>query len=220
MILVKRNINKIILVIIAVCLQLIYISCDKVPPVSLNRSVKNFNSIQIEAPVLIYLYQANYNFIRLEGDQDYVYDVKTETTDKNLTISKYEGKSLYDNDSAVLVVVQAIELIKIEHNSTGRVVSKLPLKLGNIRIDNTKIGTITLAGTAKNLDIRNYSYGIIDLKNLISENANIINEGGGDVYVSATNSLNVVIKGSGNVYYSGNPKLTANSTGSGKCIKY
>jgi hypothetical protein len=217
---IKIKICKSLLQIFACLVILVCISCDdEKPQLSLNRSVKNFNSLQIEAPVLIYLYQAYYNFIRLEGDENFVYDVKTETTDKKLTISKFEGADLLNNDSAVLVVVQAIDLAEIEHNSTGRLISKMPLLLGNLRIDNFKIGKIILTGSANNLDIRNYSYGKIDVKNLVSENVNIINEGGGDIYVSATQNLNVIIKGSGNVYYVGSPKLTVSNTGSGKCIK-
>jgi hypothetical protein len=195
-------------------------SCDEIdPPVSINRSVKNYNAIVIETSVLVYVYQANYNFVRLEGDEYDIKNITTETNDKKLYISN-DKTSHFESDTESLVVVQCKELYSIENNLAGHLLSKMPLELTDLKIINSRNGKIEISGNANKLDINNLSVGKIDLGNLKAQTVNVKLEGSGSVWIDTSLMLNATILGSGNVYYKGNPEIIKTGSGQGKCIKF
>jgi hypothetical protein len=167
---------------------------------------------------LVYLYQAEYNFVRLEGNESDLLDILTDVS--NMKLNVHEDISRVEtNDSASLVVIQCKDLVSIEHNSSGNIVGKMPLQLVNINIINSKNGNITIAGNAKKLDIQNASIGKINLLDLLAESATIQSSGSGNIWVNVSSTLDVNISGHGNIYYRGNPKINRTGVGSGSIVK-
>jgi hypothetical protein len=205
----KIKVYKLLKFTFLVLIILFNFSCEKNPPVSINRSLKIFNSIAVQTPVMVFLYQANYTFVRLEGDKSDLLNILTTTINSKLNISADVDRNII-NDSASLVVVQCKDLISIEHNTAGKIIGKMPMQLKDLSIVNKIEGKITLSGNAQNLEIQNLGIGKIDLTNLYAVSANIKSEGDGNIFVNVSNTLNANILGRGNIYYKGNPRITSN----------
>lgn len=80
-------------------------------------------------------------------------------------------------------------------------------------------GSISMPGTAVNLDATVSGSGNIDALACIVQFATVNISGSGNVRVHVTDELNVTISGSGDVEYTGDPNVQSNISGSGTVRK-
>lgn len=83
----------------------------------------------------------------------------------------------------------------------------------------TSTGTVSMSGTARNINLTASNASNFDALNLAAEKAKVVNNGTGDLGVAPTASLDVTITSSGNVMFKGDLKISYTSNGSGQLIK-
>ena len=83
----------------------------------------------------------------------------------------------------------------------------------------TSTGTVSMSGTARNINLTASNASNFDALNLAAEKAKVVNNGTGDLGVAASASLDVTITSSGNVMFKGDLKISYTSNGSGQLIK-
>lgn len=83
----------------------------------------------------------------------------------------------------------------------------------------TSTGTVSMSGTARNINLTASNASNFDALNLAAEKAKVVNNGTGDLGVAPTASLDVTITSSGNVMFKGDLKINYTSNGSGQLIK-
>ena len=83
----------------------------------------------------------------------------------------------------------------------------------------TSTGTVTMSGTARNVNLTASNASNFDALNLAVEKAKVVNNGTGDLGVAPTASFDVTITSSGNVMFKGDLKINYTSNGSGQLIK-
>ena len=83
----------------------------------------------------------------------------------------------------------------------------------------TSTGTVSMSGTARNINLTASNASNFDALNLAAEKAKVVNNGTGDLGVAASASLDVTITSSGNVMFKGDLKINYTSNGSGQLIK-
>jgi hypothetical protein len=83
----------------------------------------------------------------------------------------------------------------------------------------TSTGTVSMSGTARNINLTASNASNFDALNLAAEKAKVVNNGTGDLGVSPSASLDVTITSSGNVMFKGDLKISYTSNGSGQLIK-
>ena len=86
--------------------------------------------------------------------------------------------------------------------------------------DMYQTGSLTLTGSCDQINLALTSYGFYYGQELDCKIANVTNEGEGDLFVHATDTLTATIKRVGNIYYSGNPnQLNLQDFGEGEIVK-
>ena len=83
----------------------------------------------------------------------------------------------------------------------------------------TSTGTVSMSGTARNINLTASNASNFDALNLAAEKAKVVNNGTGDLGVSPSASLDVTITSSGNVMFKGDLKISYTSNGSGQLVK-
>ena len=83
----------------------------------------------------------------------------------------------------------------------------------------TSTGTVSMSGTARNINLTASNASNFDALNLAAEKAKVVNNGTGDLGVSPSASLDVTITSSGNVMFKGDLKINYTSNGSGQLVK-
>ena len=89
----------------------------------------------------------------------------------------------------------------------------------DVNVTMTSTGTVTMAGTARNVNITASNASNFDALNLAAEKAKVVNNGTGDLGVAASSSLDVTITSSGSVMFKGDLKISYTSNGSGQLVK-
>ena len=89
----------------------------------------------------------------------------------------------------------------------------------DVNVTMTSTGAITMAGTARNVNITASNASKFDALNLAAEKAKVVNNGTGDLGVAASAGLDVTITSSGSVMFKGDLKISFTSNGSGQLIK-
>ena len=89
---------------------------------------------------------------------------------------------------------------------------------GNVAINSTGSGSLTLRGNGDQMEIRNTGAGEVLSFDFPTSIATVASSGSGDTQVNVSDELDVSITGSGDVYYVGMPMITSSITGTGELI--
>ncbi|HAN78358.1 MAG TPA: hypothetical protein DCQ31_11630 [Bacteroidales bacterium] len=114
--------------------------------------------------------------------------------------------------------IDIIDFTVIVFKHAGNLVFPIKSKVFNTEIlgGNT---FMDISGKATVLNILQRGEGRYNFNKLQTDTINIIQNGGGYVYLGECKQLNVTIDFSGNVYYKGNPQIILTGNGTGKLIK-
>ena len=89
----------------------------------------------------------------------------------------------------------------------------------DVNVTMTSTGTVSMSGTARNINLTASNASNFDALNLAAEKAKVVNNGTGDLGVAASSSLDVTITSSGSVMFKGDLKISYTSNGSGQLVK-
>lgn len=204
-----------------------------------NRTIGNFNTIEIKGKLDVELVNRNDNSISISGGENLVGFITSEISNGTLVIDNQNNcnwmRSYKNGKIMVKISTNNLEHLKI--NGLGRVFSLDTLHSSNIKIEfitgvsdvdltisttNTEIilhdggGDLLVKGKSKNINIYNNGYAKLDLLNLEAEYVFLANKSQNQTFINASKQIDVEIYDVGNVYYKGNPstiKLTPYSDG-------
>lgn len=209
----------------------------KGPAIKINRSLTNFNSIELECSADVYLTQSDIYSCTIETQENIQPLILTNIDGEKLRI--YTDKSISTDKLNIYITAPDFKNLKIEgsgdiHGKNTLNVKKLTLNIsgsGNINIDkiitdelNAEIGgsgdiklTTGQANSATYI-IDGSGKIVADKIEAADVEANV--DGSGDIYCYAGKTLKAKINGSGNVKYKGEPKTKFSVEGSGNVSSY
>jgi len=208
------------------------------------RTIPSFHGIYLTSNIhLILHFNAGPKRLRVHGGDNLTEGIETKTENGILRIKNTNRCNWVRNFKHRLTVeiwTDTITSLYME-DATGDVHFADTLYTENFRLDayncmgkadlllKTYIATIAahngpLDITAKGQATVQYNYhagyGIINCKELYSNNTFMTNKGTNDTYVNTTNLLEASIQHTGNIYFTGEPdSIKSEITGSGKLIK-
>ncbi|MGI8893919.1 MAG: head GIN domain-containing protein [Bacteroidia bacterium] len=196
------------------------------------RSISNFNSINVSGPMTVYITMGENNNLRIEADKDDLDNILTEVKSNTLEISSKALKSKKD----VIIYVTARELTYVGITGSGKVIGRSVIKspslqvnltgsgnmaldvgVNDLKVDVTGSGNLVLTGQTQDLKMRVSGSGDADALKMHAQKADIHVSGSGNALVNVNGDLTGSITGSGDIAFTGIPNINnINLRGSGK----
>ena len=199
------------------------------------RNISGFEGVNFGISGNLYVKLGSDFQVVLEGDADYIEDVKTEVRNGKLYI-RMENFNIFRNERAnVYVTLPVLSSLSMSGSGKAEVEGLLKTEIleigvsgsGRINIPEVKTGEMkcSISGSGdiyiQKGDIGMASLSISGSGNYSGENAAIRSfdagiSGSGSCKCSVTEELKARISGSGSIYYRGTPRIDVRSSGSGK----
>jgi hypothetical protein len=176
------------------------------------RQVAPFIAINCNGPINVTVEAGQTQSVRVSGDERFVAAVKTEVSDRELTISMTDhGLKTLHGSSQVTITVPALSRLKMEGAGETQL-----RKINSDRLDVSYqgAGRLQASGKVKYLRLVARGVGEVDTKGLQADRVDVNFEGVGSVSVYARELLNAVARGMGTLEYYGHPR-TVNKTAEG-----
>lgn len=200
------------------------------------RDLRGFSKVAFALSGDVFISLGNTFSVELEGDSDYLREVKTEIVGDELRIRRDKWFDSGNKRVTVRITMPALEGISV--SGSGRVTVNDPLRgdeldvaisgsgrallrdvaLGEVECSISGSGSLNIdgKGTIRELDLSISGSGGYqgETTGINVLEARISGSGSCNCYVKEM--LRASISGSGNIFYSGNPKIDASVSGSGK----
>jgi hypothetical protein len=203
---------------------------------TITRTVSSFNNVSLSGPMDFELVKGREGKITIEGEDNLLDYIITESKDGNLIIEQKDNYSLSPSNYKTIKITIPFESINnITLSGSGDVISKniieadsfttkisgsgditlnVLAKTTNVTISGS--GDIIIKGKTDNLNASVTGSGDFNGKELEANYTNAKVTGSGGIQIVANKSLIARITGSGDINYSGNPsQIDKKVTGSG-----
>lgn len=176
------------------------------------RTAAAFTAIDLKGPISIDVQVGKGQTITVRGTAAFVNMVVTEVVDGELRVYLREkGVKKMNGDPRVVVTVPSLRRFNME----GAGETTLRGVAGDrFDVNYRGAGSMTIAGTVKQVNMQAQGVGEVDARKLIAQDANVSFQGIGSVQVYASGKLEANVSGMGELNYFGHPK-TVNKTVSG-----
>ncbi len=205
-------------------------------PYTERRDVTGFSEVAFAVSGEVIISLGNQYSVVLEGDRDYIKEIETKISGRELVIKR--DKWFDTGNKKVLVKITMPELKGVSVSGSGKATVNDPLSggdldigisgsgkvmlnevaLANVECDISGSGSLNITGegTVENLEVNISGSGdyVGETTRVGTLEAAISGSGSCNCYV--TGMLKASISGSGNISYSGTPKIDAAISGSGK----
>jgi len=177
-----------------------------------SRTAAAFTAIDLKGPISIEVQVGKAQSITVRGTPAFVNMVATEVVDGELRVYLREkGVRKMNGDPRVVITVPSLRRFNME----GAGETNLRGVSGDrFDVNYRGAGSMTIAGTVKQLNMQAQGVGEVDARKLIAQDANISFQGIGSVQVYASGKLEANVSGMGELSYYGHPK-TINKTVAG-----
>ncbi len=194
---------------------------------TVTRHLSPFHIIELNDYIQVELYDTSAYYIEITAPKNLIPDISTKVDDGKLIIANHNTCNVVRSfKHRIRVRIYAPEFPNIQNYGTGDISSINTLvssffkienhhAAGTIRlklhVDSCLIATHTgvsdcyLVGNCSKTQLFNQGLGVIDARNLISNQSFVNNSSINDVYVNSNDYLYGAIYYSGNIYYTGNP---------------
>lgn len=198
-----------------------------------------FDIIDTEAVAKIEFVQSQQTYVRAEGDEEAVNNLRVSNENGKLKIRMidkklHNGKS---NNMKLTIYISSPELTKINHEGVGAFVLKDKVELdnilieyegvgnliaenlivNNINIDYEGVGNVKLTGKATTAKFNSDGVGSINAKDFDVDHLTVRALGVGSIKCRANGTIDLSSDGVGGITYWGNPEvLKLNKNGIGK----
>jgi hypothetical protein len=207
-----------------------------------SRTLGNFNQIELNDNINLILTQDTVNSVKIQAGKHLLKLIKTDINNGMLYI-KNDNRCNWVRSykKEIYAYLHFKNLINLTNHGSGDISSTDTIRSNIIYIENRDgSGTIHLTIRSEQSYIKehlgpadfyisgktsyNYiwaaGYGIMDCRNLLSDDALVVNRGTNSCYVNVKNSLIAEIDYTGNIYYSGEPKtISTKIEGTGKLLQ-
>lgn len=194
-----------------------------------------FDGVTLAGPDNIIFTTADDFSIRAEGDDEAIEQLRYKVSGDQIKIGREKNGMSWNSSGKATIYVSAPALksaklagsgdIEIDAMTTDSAALSVAGS-GNIRVTkvdtaslSSKIagsGELSMAGTAKAVDISIAGSGDVNGKALEAESANISIAGSGDVELSSDGTVNAKVMGSGDIQIHGDAECKSRKSGSGK----
>lgn len=207
------------------------------------RQVGEFDSINIQGYVNVFLTQDSVNCVSVESGKNIIDGITTKINGHLLEINNTntcDWLRSYNVPANVHLSVKNLQ--KVFYEGSGNITSKNTLNsfsisiyiwsgCGTIDLDvNLDQGYFYIQEGTTDLKVKGFcsvctvnsrDYGFVDLKELKTKFNFIINGGSNDNYVNVSHFLEATVSSIGNIYYTGNPdSLIIHKDGKGDVVPY
>ena len=198
-----------------------------------SRAVENFTQLTLNIPGQVFLQQGPTASVVIEGDDNIISNIETESSHGGLAIRCKSGTA-FSTKLPITYKITAPDLHFLQVNGSSSIKSDgmltsdafelfingsadamLALAVKDLRIQIIGAGTCGLMGNTNNQSIIIQGSGQCNALDLKACSAKVDISGSGSALVFATKSLDVKIRGTGRVQYSGRPKVTQSISGMG-----
>lgn len=218
-------------------------SCEKVvgegPVVTENRTATSFDELDLRMSGNVYFTRDTAYKLQVSGQQNILSKLETYVTNGKLVL-KFKENARIRTHEEVTIQVSGPDLNAVRVSGSGSVTTTNAVTPGNMDLDISGSGSITLAGITSasvstsisgsgNIRILNGTIteekikisgsGNADLSAVLASKASTTTSGSGDIRLQVSDVLDVTISGSGSVHYKGNPAIDARISGSGKVVR-
>lgn len=202
------------------------------------RSVSNAERIESMGSFNIEIIQGNNTSVRIEGEENLIPYIETNTHEGALRIRVRKGYNI-NTTRELKIYITTPRLEEVSIAGSGDITGKgkftganklntsiagsgsISLEVNTPEIETVIAGSgdINLTGETRNISIDIAGSGNFNGQSMMAENVTIDIAGSGDVRVFADKKLDIDIAGIGNVYYKGNAVVTQSIAGSGDIKK-
>jgi hypothetical protein len=210
------------------------------PYVAENRSIENFNGIELLMNGDIYYSKGNNRNLEIVAQQNILDNLQTLVLNDKLII-KYRNDKSYDADETIRINITAPEVNDFELKSSGSIYSLSNLAANHLILRNNGSGSISLRhvaagnieaianasgnivvldGETVNENARTSGSGKIDLSGILARTATVRTSGSGKILVKVADHLHATIEGSGSIYYGGYPDVSSHISGTGHLVHF
>jgi len=200
------------------------------------RTISQFNSLEIHGSYEIILVKDINNKIEIEGEENLIPYISTDVIDNTLQISNTEKiktnktikifipfkqlSRIYSGGASSIRSTSIVYSDKLELNMNGAGHIDLELEVETLEIDLSGTGMIYLSGNVEMEDLNLSGAGNLDASNLVSKQCNIDLSGIGSVSIHVEDHLKANLSGVGGIKYKGNPvSVTSKVAGIGTIKK-
>ncbi len=205
------------------------------------RSFDSITMIVLKDNVNLVIEEADTQKVEIEAGKNLLNKIITKTQGDTLFISNENSCNwVRDYTKEITVHINSNHLNHIEYRGCGDIscnntitrekftldiwegAGDIELKI-DVLFNHTyfHIGTanVKISGKANNNYLSSKSFGVLDTRDLYTQNTYVSSKSSNHVYVYSTGVLKATIQSIGNIYYTGNPKnITSDISGSGKLI--
>ncbi|MCF6308440.1 MAG: DUF2807 domain-containing protein [Flavobacteriaceae bacterium] len=188
---------------------------------TVTRDVGDFSELKIYDLIEVNLIQSIENKVVIKGENTGSVKILNENGKLKIRMEideRFKGEdtfvevyftniSIIDaNEGSIIVVNNLIEQNKIELRSQEGAKIKVGLKVNTVTIKAISGGIVEVSGTSKNQDITINSGGIVEGKDLKTEDSIIRITAAGNAEIYVTNNLDAKVTAGGDIVIYGNPK--------------
>ncbi len=204
------------------------------------REVSDFSGLNFGVSGTVIVEQGNTFSVILEGDEDYLEDIRTTVRGDILVISLNQDRWISYNNRKITAYVTMPEIESLGVSGSGKMIAEKNVKSndldlnvsgsGNIEMKDLNAvsldcgisgsGSIELTGEAESGEMSISGSGHFRGESFRLQRVDVSIAGSGNCRVNVEDRLEARVSGSGDIYYSGNPSIDARVSGSGKVRKY
>jgi len=188
---------------------------------TVTKDVGDFSELKIYDLIEVNLIQSSENKVVIKGENSGSVKILNENGKLKIRMeldARFDGEdtfvevyftniSIIDaNEGSIIVANNLIEQNKIELRSQEGAKIKVGLKVNTVTIKAISGGIVEASGTAKNQDITINSGGIVEGKDLRTEDSIIRITAAGDAEIFVTNNVDAKVTAGGDIVIYGNPK--------------
>jgi len=182
------------------------------------RPVDHFTIIELQNAGKLTIKQTGKERLSIKTDDNLLPLLKTEVEDNKLVLKNARDhiqlKPSKDNE----YTIEVKSLARLEINGAGTITAQdLDSKQMEVLLQGA--ATVTLEGSAGNLQLTINGAGTIHADKLTADTATVSIPGSGSVKVHVKDTLKATIFGAGSIQYSGDPKVTKTIRGAGSVKK-
>jgi Putative auto-transporter adhesin, head GIN domain len=165
------------------------------------RPVAEFNRIDVQGAVDIYVSVGKEQKVSVSADRDYLSRIETRVSNQTLFVEQ-KGRHWHDADVELEISVKKLDGLVVEGAADG-VVKGLNSDTFELRIDGA--GDVTLEGTCGSATMEINGAGDITADNFKCKSVKITINGAGDADIYASESVEANLNGVGDITVHGNP---------------
>ncbi|MFZ6751567.1 GIN domain-containing protein [Undibacterium sp. Ren11W] len=174
-----------------------------------NRNLPAFKNIKSKSAMTLVVEVGKTQSVLVKGDAKFIASVSTEVVGDELVITSLEKNSIKISDNTqVLITVPELNRFKMEGAGSSSINNAAGERLD---IFYEGAGMLKAKGKVKFLSLKAKGVGLVDTKNLITEQADVSLEGVGAVKVYASERLKASVQGIGSLTYYGKPHSVSKS---------